>query len=140
MAEVSLDGLKDLLPQLVFLQQVAEGQDCCLIGDPFTDQLDTGKAAHGGHLDQSLFHRRVAQRVPVLQEMDPQHRGQRIGRPASFLARFGVVGLDQVDQRLPGHHHLHLREKLLPFGLLLRRRQLVVREAKLLAAHHPSPG
>ena len=39
------------------------------------------------------------------------------GRPATFLARFGVVRLDQVDQRLPGHHHLHLSEKLLRLGL-----------------------
>ena len=140
MAEVSLDGLKDLLPQLVFLQQVAEGQDRGLIWDPVTDQLDAGKTPHGGDLDQGLFHRRVAERVPVLQKMDPQHGGQRIGRPASFFARLGVVGLDQVDQRLPGHHHLHLREKLLPFGLLLRRRQLVIREAKLLAAHCLIPG
>ena len=72
--------------------------------------------------------------------MDPQHGGQRIGRPAAFLARFGVVGFNQVDQRLPGHHRLHLREKLLPFGLLLGCGELVIREAELLAAHHPSPG
>jgi len=38
---VEFDDLKDLLPQLVLLQQVAEGQDCCLIGDTVTDQIDT---------------------------------------------------------------------------------------------------
>lgn len=54
-AEVSFAGLKDQLPQLVFLQQVAEGQDRRLIRDPVTDQLDAGKAAHGGHLDQGLL-------------------------------------------------------------------------------------
>ena len=72
--------------------------------------------------------------------MDPQHGGQRIGRPTAFLARLWVVGLDQVDQRLPWHHLLHLREKLLPFGLLLGRGELVIREAELFAAHQPSPG
>ncbi len=51
--------------------------------------------------------------------MDAQHCGQRIGRPAAFLARFGVMGLDEGDQRLPRHHDIHLREKLLPLGLLL---------------------
>ena len=139
-AEVSLDGLKDFLPQLVLLQQVAKGQDCGLIRDPVTDQLDAGKAAHGGHLDQGLFHGRVTQRVPLLQEMDAQHGGQRIRRPAALLAGFGVVGLNQVDQHLPGHHRLHLREKLLPLGLLLGRGELVIREAKLLASYQPSPG
>jgi hypothetical protein len=89
---------------------------------------------------------------PLLQEMNPQHGGQRIRRTAAFLARFGVVRLDQVDQRLPGHHCLHLREELLLFGLLLvapprstfgRGKgggELVIREAELRAAHHPSPG
>ena len=96
-AEVSLDGLKDLLPQLVLLQQVAEGQDRRLIGDPMTDQLDARKMVHGGHLDKGLFHGRVAERLPLLQELVTQHRGQRIERSASFLTRFGVVGLDQVD-------------------------------------------
>jgi len=61
------------------------------------------------------------------------------------------VGFDQVDQRLPRHHHLHLREKFLPFGLLLVAPprstlgrgngggELVIREAELLAAHQLSP-
>ena len=138
-ADVGFNGLKNLLAQLVLLQQVAEGQDRRLIRDPVADQIDAGKAAHGGHLDQGLFHRRVAERISLLQEVNPQHRGQRIGRPAAFLARFGVMGLDQVDQRLPGHHHLHLREKLLPFGLLFGGGELVIREAELLAAHQPSP-
>ena len=48
--------------------------------------------------------------------------------------------LDQVNQRLPWHHLLHLREKLLPLGLLLGRGELVIREAELLGAHQPSPG
>jgi hypothetical protein len=71
-----LDGVKNLLPQPVLLKLMAEGEDRGLIGDPVADQLDTGKAAHGGHLDQGLFHRRIAQRIPLLQQMDPQHRGQ----------------------------------------------------------------
>ena len=41
---MGFDGLKDLLAQLVLLQQVAEGEDRGLIGDPIADQLDAGKA------------------------------------------------------------------------------------------------
>ena len=139
-AEVGFDGLKNMFAQLVHLQQVAEGQDRGLIGDPIIDQLDSGKAAHDGHLDQGLFHGRVAERIPLLQQVDAQHGGQRIGRPAAFLAGLGVVGLDQLDQRLPWHHLLHLREELLPLGLLLGGGDLVIREAELLATHSLNPG
>jgi len=85
------------------------------------------------------LHDRVAERIPPLQKMNPQHGGQRIRRPSAFLAGLRVVGLDQVDQRLPWHPYLHLREKLLPFGLLLGRGELVIREAELFAAHQQSP-
>jgi hypothetical protein len=47
-------GHKDLLHQLVLLQQVAERQNRGLIRDPVTDQLDAGKAALGGYLNQGL--------------------------------------------------------------------------------------
>ena len=54
---MGFDGLKDLLTQLVLLQQVAAtwpwasvaeplGQDRGRIRDPLADQLDAGKAAH----------------------------------------------------------------------------------------------
>ncbi len=150
LAEVGFDGLKDLLTQLVLLQQVTAtwpwasvaeplGEDRGLIRDPLTDQIDTSKAAHAGHIDQCLLHRRVAERIPLLQQMDSQHRGQWIGWPATFLAFLGVVGLDQIDQCLPGHHRLHLSENLLPLGLLLGRGQLVVRKTERVAADHLSP-
>jgi hypothetical protein len=52
---------------------------------------------------------------------------------AAFLARFGVMRLDQVDERLPGHHSLHLREEIFRFGLLLGGGELIIREVELLA-------
>ena len=73
------------------------GQDRGLIRDAIADQLDAGKAAHGGHLDQGLFHRWIAERIPLLQQVDAQHRRQRIWRAATFLARLGVVRFDQGD-------------------------------------------
>jgi hypothetical protein len=76
----------------------------------------------------------------LLQQMNAQHRCQRIGRPAAFLARLGVVRLGQIDECLPRHHSLHLGEKLLALGALLGRGQLIVRATELLAAHQPSLG
>ena len=124
----------------MLLKQMAEGEDCCLIEDPVADQLDASKAAHGGHLDQGLFHRWIAQRIPLLQQVDPEHCAQRVGRPAAFPAPLGVVRLDQIDECLPGHYRLHLRQELLAFGSFLGRGQLIVRETELLAAHQPCSG
>lgn len=86
-------GLKNLLARLVLLQRMAEGQVCRLGGDPVADQIYTGKAAHGRHLDQGLFHGRVAERTTQLQQADLQHGGEwMIHRPSSLPAGFGVVG------------------------------------------------
>ncbi len=138
-AEMGIDRLKDLLAQLVLLKQVPEGQDRGLVLDSVTDQIDAGKAAHGGHLDQGILHRWITEGVPLLQQVDQQHRGQRVRRTPIFLAGLGVVGLDQGDEGLQGHDHLHLSQELLAIGLLLGGRLLVVREAELLAAYQPSP-
>ena len=72
--------------------------------------------------------------------MNPQHGGQWVRRPATLLARLGVVKFDQGYQRRLGHDSIHLREELLAFGLLLDGRELVIREAELPAAHLLSPG
>ena len=42
--------------------------------------------------------------------MDPQHRGQWIGKPATFLDHIGVVGLNQIDQCMLRNNSLHLSE------------------------------
>lgn len=61
LTEVGLDSFKNLLSQAMLLQQMAEGQDRRFIRNPVADQLNASKAAHGGHLDQGFFHRRVAE-------------------------------------------------------------------------------
>ena len=71
--------------------------------------------------------------------MDPQHGGQWIRGSAALLTGLEVVGLNQIEKGLP-RHHLHVREKPLPFDLLLGGGELVIGGAELLATHHPSPG
>ena len=60
-AEVGFDRLKDLLLQIVLLKKVAEGQDRRLSQDLGAEELDAGKLARGGHLDQGLFYGRFAE-------------------------------------------------------------------------------
>ncbi len=69
-------------------------RDGCSGGDfsLFLGNVSAGKSAHGGNLHQGLFHRRIAERIRLLHQVDPQHGGQRIRRPASLLAGLGVVG------------------------------------------------
>ena len=57
---------------------------------------------------------------------------------AALLDGLGVVGLDQRDQRLQGHHCLYLRKEHLAFGLVFGRSQLVVTETELLDTHQPN--
>ena len=62
---------KERLGQPVPLQQVAEVEDGDLIEDAIIAQLDPGKAAHRLAVIQRLLSLGIAQRVPVLQEVDP---------------------------------------------------------------------
>lgn len=128
------DRRKDLLTQVVLFKQMTEGQDRCLIRDLVADQVNACKPTHSGHHDQGLFHGRIAEGVPLLQHVDPQHRGQCVRRLTTFSARLWLAFLDPLDQSLPWLHHHHLRDKRLLFGLLLGCGELVIREAKLLAA------
>jgi hypothetical protein len=72
LAEVGFNGLKNMLTQSVLLKQVAEGEDRGLIRDSITDQLDAGKAAHRGHLDQGLLHGLITEGIQLLQQLSAQ--------------------------------------------------------------------
>lgn len=71
---MSFDRFKNLLAQAMRFQQVAEGEDRRLILDPVADQVDAREPAHGGHLDQGLFHCRIARLIPVM-NWDPSSTG-----------------------------------------------------------------
>lgn len=62
-------------------------------------------------------------------------------RTAAFAAAagLGVVGLNQVDQGLQGHHLVHVSEELLTLGELLGGGLLFIPELQLLVAHHSQP-
>lgn len=135
--EMGFHRLEDLLTEVIFLKQVAEGQDRGLIWDSVADHVDPCETAHRGNLDMRILHCWVAEVVPLLQKVDSQHGCQRIGQATTLGASLGLVGLDQFKQRFPRHHHLHLAQKSLPLGALFSCGLLVITESELLAAHHP---
>lgn len=77
----------------------------------------------------------IANVVALLNQMIPQHGSQRIRRAPTLGAGYRVVGLNQVDQRLPWHNGLQLGKKSLALGALFGRGHLVFTKTKLLPAH-----
>jgi hypothetical protein len=116
---------------------VSEEQDRGLIGDSVTNQVNPSETAHGGHLNQRLFHAWIAEAVPLLHQVNSQHCGQWLGRAASFLACFWIARLDQVQKGLPWNDLLHFGKELLALSPLLGSGLLVIGETQLLAAHYP---
>ena len=130
--EVLNDQVKDMLSELIGLQQVPEVQNGRLIGDRATAQGKPRRSAHGSDLIECLFHRRVAKSTPLLHAVHPKHRRQGIGRSAH--SRLGIHGLNQLDHRVPGRHRFHLGQEDLSLGLLALGPLLYIGETQL--AHY----
>jgi len=52
---------------------------------------------------------------------------------------YGFRDFDQLNDWLPGHYRLHLKEEFLALDLLLNSGPLVIGEAEFLATHHQGP-
>lgn len=110
-----VDDRQDLFSQLAHLQEVMKPQDRALVGQPAL-VVQPRKLPKQRHVVQGFFHRRVAQREPLLQDVDAQYRLHIKGRtPVSALWR---VRRDQDHQRRPGHHALHLLQEFTLAGAL----------------------
>ena len=113
-----IDDVHHLRGQPVTLEQVAELEDRRLVGHGIVGQVQTGKATHRLDLVQRIFHRRIRQRVPLLHEVDPQHRRKPHRRTAPPTRR-RVVRFDHRQQCCPRHDRLHLGQEAFPASLFL---------------------
>ena len=129
----------NLLAEVVLLKDISELQDRCLNRNPIADHVDPEETVHCRNLDQRILHRWIAEVLPLLQKMDTQHDRERIGRAPTLRTALGIVGLDQINQRFPRHHLLHLAQKSLALGALLGHGFLLITKSELLAAHDPWP-
>src|SRR5438105_7052168 len=118
------------LAQIVRFEQMTEAAHRRLVGHRLAAEVDVDKMPHGRRIVERLFHRRVRQIEPLLQEIDPQHPLDPDRRAA--IARLGIEWLDQRAQRRPRHNALHLGKKRCPprrLGVALkphrRQRQLL---------------
>lgn len=111
------------------LKQSVEVEDRGLIRN--TGQaVEPGETAHHRRVIQRLLQGRIAERVPLLQEMYTQNCRQRV-RLAAATTRLRVVRLDQCQQALPRHDLVHLSKKPLTPGLLALAQGLGVTERQL---------
>lgn len=92
--------------------------------------VDPGETPHYRHVIQCLLHGRIAEHVPLLQEMYTQHCRQKV-RLAGATTRLRVVRLDQCQLALPRHGLVHLSKKPLTPGLLALAQTLRVTERQL---------
>jgi len=120
-----------------------ERQDRGLIRDPFGEQGNTGKAAHRRHLNQRILHRRIAQVVPLLQQMNPQHRLKWISKPATLPAGLGSwswgSGVQSDRPVLSKAQPAPSRLESARVGGASGRGLLVIANSELLAAHESCP-
>jgi hypothetical protein len=99
--EMGLDRLEYLIAKVMLHKQVPERQDRGLIREPVSEQGDAGKSAYRRHFDQRDLNRRIAQEIPLLHQVGPQHAFRQIGRRSTKRAGLGIVRLNPIDQFLP---------------------------------------
>ncbi len=120
LGQAGVDLLEDPLGQGMFLQQMAEAQQRGGIRHALDGQVDTDEVAHGLAVVDGIFQRLVGKRIPLLQEVDPQHPLQADRWPASLACRVREVGRRQrLDQPLPRHQIIHLGQEAFPASDLL---------------------
>ncbi len=110
-------------------QQAAKVENRGLVGN-IVQTAEPGKTAQGPDLVQRFFHRRIAQRIPLLQQMNPQHRRQCV-RLSTRPPRHRIVRRDQSEQMPPRNHLLHLGQEDLAASLLALAQTFSVTERQL---------
>ena len=65
-----VDLPEELLPEMVFLKQMAELQDGGLIGHGFPAEIDAHEPAHGHRFIQGFFRPGIGKVEPLLEKID----------------------------------------------------------------------
>lgn len=104
-------GLQDVVDhaqhvhrQVVALQQVTEPKDRGLVRQSRRALGQLGELAEHRHVVQRFFHRRIAQREPLLKVVNAQHRFDAEGRSTGLGP--GIVRLDDLHQNPPRAPHV----------------------------------
>ncbi len=135
-AQIAIDDLQNPTGQLMFLQQSAEIEDRGFVRNPI--QVQSCKLSQNCGFVERFFHGRIAVAEPVLHQMNPQHRHQRIGRATTFA--LWIVWFGQFDQAIPGQDLIHLDQEAFTAGLFAFASVFGVSEGHLLIGTQPFSG
>ena len=113
--EVLIHQVEQVITQIMFLHQMPEFANDCLVRHRLPAQINPHELAQGARVVKGFFCGWVGQVEPVLDEMDSQHALNADGAAAGALG-FGIVGFDGLGQFLPGNNSLHLHQKLFLAG------------------------
>jgi hypothetical protein len=117
--KVRVDQAEQLVTQVMGFKKMPELADRSFIRYRFPAQVDPDKSPHRARVIQGLFHGRVGQVEPMLQEMNAQHPFQT-DRPTPRAFRLRIEWLVNLAQVAPGDYLVHLAEKLFPTGRLAK--------------------
>jgi hypothetical protein len=101
--------------QIVLLQEVAKVEDRGLVGKSRRDIGKTRETTQALDVVEPVLHLAVRQGEPLLEKVDPQHRGQTDRRTAA-PAGPRIVRFHHRQQLRPRHHRVHLGQKQLATG------------------------
>ena len=110
--EVLIDQVKQMIAQIMFLHQMAEFTNGCLVRHRFPAEINTDEVAQGAGVVKSFLSSRIRQIEPVLEKVDSQHTFDA-DRAASRPLRIGIERHNGLGQFLPGDDSFHLIQKLL---------------------------
>lgn len=129
LGQLGVDRLEDGLGELVFLQQMPEGEQRGGIRRRVLQQVHADEVANGLAVVDGFLHRLVTQAKAVLRDIHAQHALQA-DRGAPPLA-LGVVRLDERDELGPGRDRFDLGQKAVAAGLFALGGVLKFGEAQL---------
>ena len=95
---------------------------------------------HGAHLSQNIVHGWIRERVPLLQQVDVQHRRQMRMEAGLTSCSAWASWVRSRRSTPPLHGYLHFREELLAFSLVLSGDELDFREAEFSCVKHSFHG
>ena len=115
--EVLIHQVEQVIAQIMFLHQMAEFADGCLVRHRLPAQINPHELAQGAGVVKGFLGGWIGQVEPVLNKVDSQHALDTDGAASGALG-FGLVGFDGFGQFHPGDDGFHLLQKLLFASLL----------------------
>ena len=106
-----VDVIEEACAQAVRFEQMPKTQNGALIRQAVNSHIQTSKLAVQRHVVERLFHGRIRQTEPLLQEVDAQHRFHCKWRAPAFRAGCGCIRRNDCHQIRPRHDLLHLTQE-----------------------------